>query len=217
MAEKSPVSSLYELCAICLIRPKFNLVHESTNTKDQLFVYETTLKYKENDIRVVGSSKIKKVAKENAARSAIKKLTELLSEIDPPSKNIELENFEKCFGHDIIIKLKDHCKVQKLPIPEFMITDYLGPHQAKQFTIKCSVGSFEQSGTAGSKKRARRLSAYKMFEKLTSAANTDNEILIPEQKSLQENLDTAGKSDHEKSNNDVVIMKGAGLEIECSK
>lgn len=59
--------------------------------------------------------------------------------------------------------------------PEYILIRDIGPPHARIFTIRCKVSSFEEDGTATTKKQAKHDAAKKMVDKIRALMTSSND------------------------------------------
>ncbi|XP_026470795.1 interferon-inducible double-stranded RNA-dependent protein kinase activator A homolog A-like [Ctenocephalides felis] len=160
MTQKTPVTVLINFCSEKKIpNPILNLIQNGTGTRNPIFKYELRLNISKTEIRVIGSGKSKHDAKQDAARSALKKLSDM---------NL-IEDKETVEGQPSITipvavrKLSQFCDDKDLPMPVYSLVEETGPAHAKQYTMECTVSTFRERATASSKQAAKHISSEAVF------------------------------------------------------
>jgi RISC-loading complex subunit TARBP2 len=100
----------------------------------------------------VGSGYSKKEAKQNAAKSILKRMNELVPSSPDLSPDRMLNVLDVTSPYtdklqeNAVGQLQELCVTKGIQVPEYKMTKDEGPPHAKLFTIMCKVSELEESG-----------------------------------------------------------------------
>ncbi|XP_026470801.1 interferon-inducible double-stranded RNA-dependent protein kinase activator A homolog A-like [Ctenocephalides felis] len=165
MSQETPVTVLVNFCSAKKTpAPKFNLIRDGTGTRNPIFIYEVRVTVNEIEVRVVGSGKSKKEAKQESARLALTKLSEINLIESPVLEDKETVEGQPSTTIPVAVrKLSQFCDKNGLPIPVYNLIEETGPSHAKQYTMECTVSTFKERATASSKQAAKHVSSEAVF------------------------------------------------------
>ncbi|XP_026482860.1 interferon-inducible double-stranded RNA-dependent protein kinase activator A homolog A-like [Ctenocephalides felis] len=187
MAEETPVTILTNFCAASkLPLPEFTLIHDGAGTRNPIFKFEMRLTLKDTKITVVGARTTKTQAKQESARLALEKLSEM--NLFHPKKlevkdTVEASTSTSANSAPVGL-LAEFCDKKHLPTPLSSLDEDTGPAHGEKFTTQCSVSTFEETASACTKNDAKQLSPQKMINMLDELDIDEhvepiNETMVP--------------------------------------
>lgn len=145
----SAISTLQELChKNKTADPVYELLTDGTTSRDKIFIYKCTAQFE----TAQGIGKSKKEAKEDSA-------TNLLKMISFDNKKPEV-----IIPEDIVGDLIKLCAKMKINDPQYNLLNESGLAHNVEFTYECCVGSHRVVAQHSTKKGAKKLAAFKMFQ-----------------------------------------------------
>ncbi|XP_060112890.1 interferon-inducible double-stranded RNA-dependent protein kinase activator A isoform X2 [Heteronotia binoei] len=167
--EKTPIQLLHEYCTKANITP----VYEFEKNEEQMHLPVFTFKVSLGEITGTGEGSSKKSAKHKAAEAALNMLKDNPNLCISMPDHMTLEPCNQAQNQTNPIGLLQEMAIQKRwRLPEYSFEQETGPSHMREFTVTCRVETLEGTGTATSKKLAKRNAAEKVLDKLDELCNS---------------------------------------------
>lgn len=163
---KTPISALQEYTAKKgIASPIYEILECDDEVKSFRCVVEVL------DEMAEGFGRSKREAKHEAAAEIIKKLKISHKDLDIPQTH-----HEHIPTSDAVAELRDICVQRDHPLPAFELVQQVGPPEAPEFTMRCTVASIVRFAVSSTKKGARQLVAQKLIDIIQSIPLNDHEM-----------------------------------------
>ncbi|XP_060581095.1 RISC-loading complex subunit tarbp2-like isoform X2 [Ruditapes philippinarum] len=181
---KTPISYLQELCTKRGITPQYDLVANEGAVHEPTFIMRVTV----GEISANGKGSSKKKAKHNAAQAALNQVLgvangqagaggdAVVNNITPSPGAVEGDGVGNPVGELQELTQK---KLMKPPIYEF--TSEQGPPHQKEFVCIVKLGKIQETGSARSKKTAKRIAAQNMLNHIKGLVEEGGNAVIEEE------------------------------------
>ncbi|XP_067000301.1 protein Loquacious [Anabrus simplex] len=172
LLRNNPLRILNEVCAKCGTLPKFELLQIEGEHHSPIFSYKVTV----DGMTAVGTGRSKQKARNSAAEAMLRKMMNDPERkgyyIDANSEEIgEVKNEALTFDEQEEISgnpvggLQELCASRRWPPPYYALVGE-DPPQNRLFTITCYVLGLTETGIGSSKKKAKKMAAQRMCDKL---------------------------------------------------
>ncbi|KAL6264507.1 hypothetical protein P5V15_004615 [Pogonomyrmex californicus] len=180
---KTPVSILQEMMVKQGMIPDYELIHDGGGRHVNTFTYRVSC----DGLSATGTGRCKKDAKHEAAKAMLSEIAAHKNYLQLPAANTPVASPSRSPFHSISVppkitnvpfvnavgELQELCVNNNLEEPQYVLIRDHGPPHAKIFTIRCKISSFEENGTATTKKQAKHDAAKKMVDKIKYLVNND--------------------------------------------
>lgn len=170
---------LQELCQKCSKSPTYEIVLTEGKSHNPQFTFVC----KVDDIQGEGLGRTKKLAKHEAAQAVYDILKTKVSPSLLKSKVIAVQKAPmtkkvkevKLNESNPIGSLQELSLSRGWGTPTYKIVSDKGPPHNKEYIVLCTVGNFEQSGLASTKRTAKKLAATNLFSLLQTVSTNSRQ------------------------------------------
>jgi len=197
---KTPVSILQEMMVKQGMIPDYELIHDGGGRHVNTFTYRVTC----DGLSANGTGRCKKDAKHEAAKAMLTEIAAHRNYPQLPAASTPATSPSRSPFHtaaplpaktpanvpffNAVGELQELCVDNSLQEPEYILIRDVGPPHARIFTIRCKVSSFEEDGTATTKKQAKHDAAKRMVEKIRALMTNSNDYHKEKDKDDSSNL-----------------------------